>query len=90
MASCEKCWRDSRGQYKSQYAYSELIKERKDNPCTPEEQAGIGSADVCKACKRKTIHTYCNICMNPECSMYYKEINHDQIVEVVEERDSNA
>jgi len=42
---CEKCWADAasrvygtgRDQYK---AYKELLEERKDHPCTPQEQAG--------------------------------------------------
>jgi hypothetical protein len=42
---CEKCWSDayfrSRWSGKSQGdCYFELLKERKDNPCTPQEQAG--------------------------------------------------
>jgi len=41
---CEKCWADayirSFGSGKSQTAcYMELLEERKDNPCTDEEQA---------------------------------------------------
>ena len=45
MASCEKCWGDAYmrnlgngiGQYEN---YLELIEERKDNPCSPKDQAG--------------------------------------------------
>ena len=45
MAACEKCWGDaylySYGTSQTQSeAYQELLEERKDNPCTPEEQAG--------------------------------------------------
>ena len=45
MASCEKCWGDafliSYGSFQTQTeAYYELLKERKENPCTPKEQAG--------------------------------------------------
>jgi len=45
MASCEKCWKDaylrSYGIGKSQVdCYAELIRERKDNPCSEKEQAG--------------------------------------------------
>lgn len=46
MASCEKCWNDAYSRYishpmKSQVDhYADLIKERKDNPCPPKEQAG--------------------------------------------------
>ena len=69
MASCEKCWDDAyylqdgdEGHYKT---YSRLIKERKDKPCTPEEQAGR-DAEECPKCKRKTMHQmvkgYCTNC----------------------------
>ena len=45
MASCEKCWGDaymySFGTSQTQSeAYHELLEERKENPCTPIEQAG--------------------------------------------------
>lgn len=44
MPSCEKCWEDAYlatqdnrlGQTEN---YQRLIKERKDNPCSPKEQA---------------------------------------------------
>jgi len=46
MASCEKCWNDADtrclycpGESKYKH-YCDLIDERKDSPCTPEEQAG--------------------------------------------------
>lgn len=43
--ACEKCWDDAylramlsnRGQSD---CYAELLEERRDNPCTPEEQRG--------------------------------------------------
>jgi hypothetical protein len=43
--TCEKCWGDaylrSRLSFKSQAeCYTDLLKERINNPCTPEEQAG--------------------------------------------------
>jgi len=46
MASCEKCWGNafmrtladcSKAQYEH---YNDLLEERKDNPCSPKEQAG--------------------------------------------------
>jgi hypothetical protein len=42
---CEKCWSDAYLKAKSTgrsqaECYLELLEERKDNPCTPEEQAG--------------------------------------------------
>ena len=46
MSSCEKCWGDAfmrefNHPMKSQTEhYRDLLKERKDNPCTPKEQAG--------------------------------------------------
>jgi hypothetical protein len=71
MAACEKCWSDAyhiamtTGKTQAE-CYSELIEARKDNPCTPEQQAGP-DAEVCKKCKRKTIHQILKECMNPEC-----------------------
>ena len=77
MPSCEKCWSDayleSISSGKSQYkCYDELIQLRKNNPCTPEQQAGK-DAKLCKVCKRKTIHQYANVCMNNQCENYLKE-----------------
>jgi len=43
--------------------YQDLIEERKDKPCTPEQQAGH-DATVCKKCGRKTVHQYARVCMN--------------------------
>jgi hypothetical protein len=45
MSACEKCWSDAYlrayGSGKSQVeCYNELLEERKDNPCSPQEQAG--------------------------------------------------
>ncbi len=45
MPSCERCWADaylrSYGSHKSQSeCYEELLKERKNNPCSPKDQAG--------------------------------------------------
>lgn len=46
MAACEKCWTDafhrSREAFGKSQAehYQKLIEERKDNPCTPKQQAG--------------------------------------------------
>lgn len=45
MASCEKCWGDaylrSYGSTQDQVeCYYEILEERKENPCTPQEQAG--------------------------------------------------
>ena len=46
MSSCEKCWNDAslrarEGLYPSQAeAYQVILKERKNNPCSPKEQAG--------------------------------------------------
>ncbi len=45
MASCEKCWDDAglrariTGRSKAE-CYNEILEERKDNPCSPKEQAG--------------------------------------------------
>lgn len=64
MPSCEKCWADAhRGpQYSVAEEYSRLLEERKDNPCTPEEQAGLDATE-CPNCLRKTMHQYCHVCM---------------------------
>ncbi len=45
MSACEKCWSDAfavaRTSGKSQAnEYKRLLGERRDTPCTPEEQAG--------------------------------------------------
>jgi hypothetical protein len=37
MSACEKCWSDAGGVYAR---YLELLEERKDRPCAPEQQAG--------------------------------------------------
>lgn len=71
MASCEKCWGDAflRSMYSSKDqadCYSELMKERLENPCSPEEQAGR-EATECTACGRRTVHQYAGICMNIKC-----------------------
>lgn len=34
---CEKCWKDAGSTY---YKYTELLAQRKDHPCTPQEQSG--------------------------------------------------
>ena len=46
MSSCEKCWADAYRRALSQPMisqskhYHDLLKERKDSPCAPREQAG--------------------------------------------------
>lgn len=46
MGACEKCWSDAYGRMRADTSktqtehYMDLLEERKDNPCTPEEQAG--------------------------------------------------
>lgn len=45
MSACEKCWGDafsrSYGSGRSQAeCYTEILKERENNPCSPREQAG--------------------------------------------------
>ena len=59
MPSCEKCWEDACGNAEK---YLQLIEERKDDPCTPEEQAGR-DATKCTKCGRKTVHQYAKICV---------------------------
>ena len=60
MSCCEKCWRDANGDPDD---YQKLLVERKDDPCTPEEQAGYG-AGWCDICLRFTVHLYTKKCMN--------------------------
>lgn len=59
MAACEKCWRDSGG---DPDLYRDLIEQRKDNPCSPEDQAGE-DAKLCPMCGRKAVHVHCHVCM---------------------------
>ena len=46
MSSCEKCWYDAYRRARSDYSktqaehYHDLLKEREQNPCTPQQQAG--------------------------------------------------
>lgn len=59
MSACEKCWRDAhRGpQFSVAEEYARLMEERRDHPCTPEQQAGP-DADQCPLCGRMTLHQY--------------------------------
>ena len=58
MPTCEKCWRDSGGDYQR---YTEMIVMRP--VCSPEDQAGGDAASVCPDCGRKAVHVHCKICM---------------------------
>ena len=61
MPSCERCWSDAGGDAD---LYAELLIERRDDPCSPEDQAGPG-AGVCPDCGRRTVHQYvAGFCMN--------------------------
>ncbi len=57
MSTCEKCWSDAhRGpQFDVADEYARLMSERKDSPCTAEEQAGP-DAKECSVCHRMTLH----------------------------------
>ena len=60
MSACEKCWGDAylRSLYsgKSQgECYTELLEERSDNPCSPQEQAGQFWDDE-KQCDRRMVN----------------------------------
>lgn len=69
MASCEKCWGDAylrsieNPMIPQAIHYQNLINERINNPCTPEEQAGI-DALICSKCGKKTVHQYAKVCCN--------------------------
>lgn len=67
MSSCEKCWADAyrlelAGEGSQPRIYERLIVERKDKPCTPEQQAGP-DARICLDCKRKTVHQITGECV---------------------------
>lgn len=64
MSACEKCWRDAhRGpQFDVADEYRRLIEERRDHPCTPEEQAGPDATE-CPTCHRRTLHQITRECM---------------------------
>jgi len=64
MSSCEKCWRDSR----SVEDYHNLLHERRNSPCTPEEQAGK-DAQICPFCGKRTVHQFTGECMVQECKL---------------------
>ena len=66
MSSCEKCWTDAhRGsQFDVVEEYQRLMKERKEEPCTPEEQAGP-DAKQCIPCGTWSLHQHTGECMNP-------------------------
>lgn len=73
---CEKCWNDafkkSQESHLSQPEwYSILMQQRNNNPCTPEQQAGV-DAKLCPVCKKRTIHPYTKMCMNPNCKIKQK------------------
>jgi hypothetical protein len=58
MAACEKCWEDAYQLSiitgKTQGAcYAELLEERKDTPCSPQQQAGQFWDDEKKVDKRR-------------------------------------
>lgn len=57
MSACEKCWRDAhRGpDYSVADEYARLMNERKDHPCTFEDQAGPDAGE-CPTCHRMTLH----------------------------------
>ena len=53
MSACEKCWGDAYrrmmmlGGSQTEHYYA-LLEERKDNPCTPEEQKGESGMNMDK------------------------------------------
>ena len=49
--ACEKCWSDAgliaaSAHTSKAYEYSRLMEKRADNPCTPEEQCGVGTTEL--------------------------------------------
>ena len=75
MSSCEKCWKDAGGRA---IRYFALLEERKDNKCTPEEQAGE-MATFCEGCQRETTHHFTGECMNTECSSHNEKSHKEEI-----------
>ena len=78
MSSCEKCWADAHKTFVDPNGfvinhvpdnYRRLMNERRNNPCTPEEQSGE-FAKLCPLCKRKTIHQSTGECMVKECESH--------------------
>lgn len=69
MTSCEKCWRDAKG---NPDRYAELIESRTGtaDECSPEEIAGGEDAGECRHCQRQTVHCVVGRCMNPRCARY--------------------
>jgi len=64
MASCEKCWREAGG---DPVLYRQLLRQRRDNPCTLEEQAGGEHAGLCESCQRRIVHCVTGQCLHPDC-----------------------
>jgi len=68
MAVCEKCWEDAyfrtlSDPAKSQYEhYVDLLLERRDTPCSAEEQAGE-DAGFCIKCERHTVNATTHKCV---------------------------
>jgi hypothetical protein len=57
VSACEKCWEDAYLIMRStgvsqEIAYERLLADRKDNPCTPKEQAGQFWDDTLKMDRR--------------------------------------
>jgi hypothetical protein len=59
MSACEKCWHDAHVNPFASVAdeYERLMNERREHPCTPEEQAGP-DATQCPTCGRMTLHQH--------------------------------
>lgn len=71
MSTCEKCWRDAhRGpQFSVADEYAQLLRERRESPCTPEERAGP-SAGICLICGAATLHQTTG---EPMCGHYVQD-----------------
>lgn len=60
MSSCEKCWLDAsriaaQTDVTTTEAYGVIIHERKDNPCSPQEQAGQWWDEGTQSDRRNTL-----------------------------------
>ena len=62
MPSCEKCWKDAKGDAEL-YHLLAAARDASGDQCTPEEHAGGEDAGVCPICSRKAVHAICKVCI---------------------------
>jgi hypothetical protein len=63
MSACEKCWGDAFMREMSEPTkiqaehYADLVQERRENPCSPREQAGQWWCEMCMTDSRNEWHS---------------------------------